>query len=422
MKVVLVSMSLQGGAGGSARRLHDGLRSLGIDSTVLVRYKHDDDRDVLLVRDPMGVKWLRRISGLFRQDLEQLPLKLYQKRTPAKLFSTQWVPDAVAKKVREMKPDIVNLRWIGGQVRIESLPAFHRPIVWTLSDMWPFTGGCYIPQDCERYKDRCGACPHLGSQRDHDLSRWVWQRKFRAWRGLDLTVVTPSRWLAEKARSSGLFAGKRVEIIPSAVDTERYKPIDRAEARKILGLPLDRKLVLFAAWRNHVHKGFHLLVPALQALAQAGWGTKMDLVVFGFPRPADMPEIGIRSHFLGRFDDALAKSIVYSAVDVFAAPSTQDNFANTVLEAIACGTPCVAFGIGGMPDLIEHEGNGYIAQPFDTQDLARGIAWVVQDGARHAALSRRAREKATAEYTLGTYAQRYSGLFDELLRQRTRGH
>ena len=414
MKVVLVSMSLRGGAGGSAHRLHTGLRSLGVDSTVLVKYKYDDAADVVVVPDPYGVRWLRRLGRVFHQDLEGLPLKLYPKRNPTKLFSSQWVPDAIASKVGELGANLVNLRWIGNFMKIETLPRIGTPIVWTLSDMWPFTGGCYVPQDCEHYKGSCGGCPHLNSDRDADLSRWVWRRKRRAWRHVDLTIVTPSNWLAGCARSSALFGNRRVEVIPSAVDTDAYQPVDSDEARRMLGLPVDKKLVLFAAWRNHVHKGFHLLLPALKGLSQAGWGDQMELVVFGFGRPSDMPDIGMKSRFLGRFDDALSKAIIYSAADVFVAPSIQDNFANTVLEATACGTPSVAFTIGGMPDLIDHERTGYLARPFDTDDLGRGIAWVVEDAKRRGRLSRDAREKALREYTLAKYATRYSALFEEI--------
>ncbi|MDH3217120.1 MAG: glycosyltransferase, partial [Candidatus Krumholzibacteria bacterium] len=383
MRVLLVSMSLKGGAGGSAYRLHRGLRQMGIESRVLVKYRYQTDDDVVIVRDTRLVRMLRRLGWLVRQDLENLPLALYQNRDPAKLFSTQWVPDGVARMVAGYNPDIVNLRWVGNLLRIESLRRLRRPLVWTLSDMWPFTGGCYIPQECDRYQQSCGACPHLNSRRENDLSRWVWRRKSKAWRNLDLTIVTPSQWLARCARSSALFKDRRIEVIPSAVDTENYKPIDRTTARRVLGLPQDKKIALFVAWRNHVHKGFHLLVPALKSLAESGWKGKLELVVLGFPRPADLPDTGIETRFLGRLDDTISKSIVYSAADVFVAPSTQDNFANTVLEAIACGTPTVAFTIGGMPDILDHQGNGYLARDFDIDDLARGIDWVLTDSNRH---------------------------------------
>ena len=415
MKALLVVMTLKGGAGGSAYRLHRGLQRLDVDSRVLVKSRSDlDDDRVIVTPDPRSVRWLRKLSFLARQGpLERLPLKFYPNRDEA-IFSTQWVPDSVVSAVRRYAPDVVNLRWVGNLLRIETIPKLRKPIVWTLSDMWPFTGGCYIPQECDRYKEACGRCPHLASRRDGDLSRGVWKRKAKAWRNIDMTIVTPSKRMAGCVRSSSLFGNRRVEVIPSSVEIDKYRPLDQKMAATLLGLPTDKKIVLFGAWQNHPHKGFHLLTDALQRLSRAGWGEKIELVVFGFERPANLPDLGVKSRFLGRLNDPFSKAAAYGAAHVFVAPSTIDNFANTVLEAGACGRPTVAFDIGGMPDIIDHEESGYVARAFDTEALARGIAWVLEDTGRQQALSRRAREKTEREYSLKTYAERYIELFRDV--------
>jgi glycosyltransferase involved in cell wall biosynthesis len=182
-------------------------------------------------------------------------------------------------------------------------------------------------------------------------------------------------------------------------------------------LPQDKQLVLFGALKatSDKRKGFHLLQPALQDLSKSGWQEGLELVIFGSSAPEKPLDLGFKTHYLGTLSDDLSLALVYSAADVFVLPSTQDNLPNTVLEAIACGTPCVAFNIGGMPDMIEHQKNGYLAQPYKIEDLAQGIAWVLENKERHRKLGDRAREKAEQEFTLEIQARRYLSLFTEIL-------
>jgi len=163
-------------------------------------------------------------------------------------------------------------------------------------------------------------------------------------------------------------------------------------------------------------KGFHLLQPALQSLSKFGWHDRTELVVFGSSQPSNQADLGFKSHYFGKLGDDISLALVYAAADVFVAPSIQDNLPNTVMEAIACGTPCVGFNIGGMPDMIEHQQNGYLAKPYEIEDLAQGIAWVRENPERHQKLSRRAREKTEQEFTLELQARRYLSLFTEILK------
>ena len=150
-------------------------------------------------------------------------------------------------------------------------------------------------------------------------------------------------------------------------------------------------------------------------MSQLGWGSKTELVIIGASRPENPPDLGMRVHYMGLFHDEISQVLLYSAADVVVAPSMQENLSNTVMESLACGTPVVAFNIGGMPDMIDHQANGYLAKPFDPDDLAAGICWALEDGARHLSLSQRARQTVMERYELKAIAQRYLALYQTIL-------
>jgi len=417
MKALLLTTSdIKGGAARAAYRLHQGLKSINTNSQMLVQVKQGDDRAVIGSSSESGIGKAR--TGL-RLTLDQLPLKFYP-NGGSRNYSSHWLPDKINIQVKKLDPDIINLHWISaGFIQIETIAKFNQPIVWTLHDMWAFTGGCHYNQECDKYTASCGACPQLSSKKDGDLSRWVWKRKAKAWKNLNLTVATPSDWLAKCARESALFKDKRVEVIPYGLDLNTYRPIDKKTARELLKLPQEKQLILFLSLRatSDKRKGFHLLQPALQDLSQAGWKDKLEIMVVGASRPEEPPEFGLKSHYLGTMADDLTLALAYSAADVFIAPSLQDNLPNTVLEAISCGTPCIAFAIGGMPDMIEHHQNGYLAQPYRSEDLVQGIIWTLENEARYKKLAHRAREKAEQEFALEIQAHRYKSLYQELKKQ-----
>ncbi|WP_377475476.1 MAG: glycosyltransferase family 4 protein [Microcoleus anatoxicus] len=412
MKVVVLNSSdTVGGAARAAYRLHAGLQGIGVSSQMLVKNKISGDANVIVSQDGVANKFDKIIS-----TISNAPLRLYPQRNPA-IFSPQWLPDSLAAKVAKIQPDIINLHWVcGGYMQVETIPKFNKPLVWTLHDMWPFTGGCHYSEECDRYTESCGSCHQLHSSKDGDLSRWVWHRKAKAWKNLNLTLVSPSAWLAKCASSSALFKDERVEVIPNGINTQKYKPINRQWAREILNLPQDKQIVLFggASGTGDRWKGFNLLVPALQSLSKSGWNDRIQLLVFGSSGAANPIELGFNTHYLGKFADDVSLAIVYAAADVFVAPSVYDNLPNTVMEAAACGIPSVGFKIGGMPDLIEHGSNGYLAKPYETEDLATGIAWVLENPDRHQKLCTRARQKVEQEFTSDIQARRYLSLFSEL--------
>lgn len=398
------------GAGRAALRLHLGLLNEKVDSSVLVMQKGSALNSVIKLEDQ---------TILYKQLQSKLSVRTLSKFFGCDTaFSVNATPSLIQNQIKKLNPSVINLHWVGWEfLRVEDLKSFKVPLVWTLQDMWPFTGGCHYSQDCDRYTDACGACPQLHSNRDGDLSRWVWHRKAKAWKDINLTIVTPSSWMAQCASSSSLFRDLRVEVIPFCLDTQRYKPLNRQVARELLNLPQDKQLVLFGALSatKDQRKGFHLLLRALQNLSKSGWLTQLELVVFGASEPEKPVDLGFKAHYLGHLNDDISLPLVYSAADVMIVPSIQESFGQTASESLACGTPVVAFNATGLKDIIDHQQNGYLAHPFEIEDLAKGIAWVLEDEERHQKLRGRAREKAEQEFALELQARRYLSIYNELL-------
>lgn len=413
MKVLMLNCSdILGGASRSAYRLHLGLKEIGCDSRMLVQSKAGDDSAIQGPEGPLA-QGLNRL----RSHVDALPLHFYRQREGS-VFSPSWVSGNIWGKINNYNPDLLHLHWIcSGFLSIASLGKFRQPLVWTLHDCWAFTGGCHFPMGCRRYQEVCGACPQLGSSTERDLSRWVWNRKARHWQSLNLTIVTPSRWLAQCARESSLFRGMPIEVIPYGLDLKRYRPLGRHLAREIWGLPQEKKLILcggLGITRDRRKGGGHLQA-ALRLLAAGGWGEGAVLLIFGASEPPVPLDMGLQTEHLGSLQDDISLALLYSAADVFVAPSIQDNLPNVVLEALACGTPAVAFNIGGMPDLIDHMQTGYLARPFDDLDLARGIAWVLSDEKRLLAMSAAARDGVERRFDHTNIAHRYVALYKDIL-------
>ena len=413
MKILLLNRDdAEGGAARSATRLLEGISGPAVETRLFVQRKTGDDPRIIGLPGVRG-----KAAGAARRLLESL----FYKVSPGKvqgLFSPAMLPDNLISRVSRFGPDIIHLHWVARMMRLENLNRFRIPVVWTLHDSWPFTGGCFLPRECTRYRESCGACPVLGSSRQEDLSRSVWHRKQAAWRGLNLTLIAPSRWMAAAASSSSLFSGARIKVIHNGIDVHRYQPCDRQTSRERLNLPQDRLLVLFGAkdaTQDH-NKGFHLLQETLAILAGEGRGNAMELLVFGSKKPAGARDSAFRVHYLG-WQDEEGIAELYAAADVFVLPSIQENLPYTVMEAMACGTPCVAFDTGGLSDLIEHKHNGYLAVPRDPVDLARGIVWVLEDYERRAELALRARQKVLQNFALTSIAEQHLYLYRELLNQ-----
>ncbi len=413
MKPLLInSFDNQGGAAIATYRLHCGLRSIGIDSKLLVQNKKSDDKSVI-----GSLTKQQKIIAVLRPYIDRFPATRYRNREQV-LFSSAWLPERLASKVENINPDLIHLFWVnGGMLRIETLKKFKQPIIWTLHDMWPFTGGCHYDDECGKFRQACGNCPVLHSDNGLDLSQRVLARKLKSWGSLPIVVVATSNWLADMAKSSSLFKNQRIEVIPNGIDTERYKPLDKHIAREAYNLPQDKNLILFSAFNatSDKRKGNQFLLSALAKLSQLGWGADTELVIIGASKPESAPELGMTVHYMGQMFDEISQVLLYSAADVVVAPSMQENLSNTVMESLSCGTPVVAFHIGGMPDMIEHQINGYLAKPFEANDLAEGIMWVLGNSDRTHLLSKQARQSVLERYALDVIASNYLSLYQSVI-------
>lgn len=404
--LVVNTYEKNGGAARAAYRAFCGIRQHYSAARYLTLLKEDRDPTVIGL-SPSSAK------GLLAQRLirlDQSPLKHYPER-PQTFFSPAHRANPMRTPLSRFRAKLVHLHWVGhSMLRVEELARLRCPVVWTLHDTWAFTGGCHYTGTCEGFKKQCGHCPQLGSRVENDLSRDLMHRKFRAYERLNMTIVSPSRWLAEVARESSLFKGRRIEVIPNGLDTQSFKPIDHLAAREYLNLRPDRPVLLFGGhWIPDPRKGGDLLCEALAQL-----DIPCTLLTFGEGRlPLEgAPHVTVRA--LGNLTDNSSLAMAYSAADAFVCPSREDNLPNTVAESLACGTPCIAFDINGLPDMIEHQRNGWLARPFDSGDLAKGIRWIVEHPQSNS-LRQAAREKALSDYSMELMEKRYVALYAELL-------
>lgn len=413
MKILhLATFEREGGACIASNRIHKGLLSLDVNSRLGVLYRSTDGAGCTLI----GGKISRRL----RQGAEFIDkLRLQRCNRPAELmlFSIMSLPSLMYRSAVDQSQDITHLHWVA----FNFLPMYAQarlrtPLVFTMHDAWAFTGGCHCLIDCEGYQGQCGRCPELGSTREKDISRKVWSLKRSVYVKHRPVFVAPSRLHAAKAQKSTLLEGCKVEYIPNPVDTDIFRPIAKETARDLLGLPIQARIILFGALSatSDYVKGYDLLCSALQRLAVENIDN-IICVVFGAEGHGRDHNIPFPIHFLGRLHDEVVLALAYAAADVFVCPSRAESFSNTTLESLACGTPVVGFKVGGIPDMVEHKANGFIAAEQDTEELAQGLAWVLQDEVRYRALAQRAREKVLTGFSQKVVAAQYLALYEEVL-------
>lgn len=410
MRVLIVNISDRlGGASRAAERLHRSLLAAGVESRMLVAKKSGGDFTVV-----GSASKKERILNFLSAYLDRLPLKFYKKRTKT-LFSPSWTGFGnIIDKINDINPDIVHFHWIcEGMIKIEDLKKIEQPIVWSLHDMWAFTGGCHYDEGCGGYENVCGNCKVLGSTTDNDLSRRVFKRKEKHFLPKkDITIVGLSRWITDCSKRSTLFKSKRHVNLPNPIDTAQFKPFDKEKSRELWGLPQNKRLVLFGAMNatSDPRKGFKELSEALHKIENSD----IEVVVFGNSEPQEPEDLGLKAHYVGELCDNQSLVTLYNAADVMVVPSRQENLSNAIMESLACGTPVVAFDVGGNSDMVEHKLNGYLAEPFDVSDLKTGIEWVLGHK-RYNELSSNAREKVLREFESSLVAGKYMELYREIL-------
>ena len=408
MRVIHLNHSdINGGAARAAYRIHHALRASGVDSRMWVNKATAGDWTV----EGPATKVAKALAAVRGHAASPL-VKTLKTGNPI-IHSPAVLPSQWVKRINQSDADVVHLHWVAGEMlSIADIGRIEKPIVWTLHDMWAFCGAEHYAEEF-RWREGYRRNNRPAHESGFDLNRWTWERKRKHWQR-PMQVVTPSRWLAECVRESALMRNWPESVIPNCLDIVRWKPIEQAQARELLGLPADVPLLLFGAMGGgrDPRKGFDLLTDALAHLR--GEIPGLELVVFGQLAPRNRPDLSFPIHYTGHLHDDLSLRALYSAADVLVVPSRQEAFGQTASEAQACGTPVVAFNIGGLPDIVQHRRTGYLAKSFDTEDLARGIKWVLEEGSR-TAINAQAREKAVRNFSSTVVSAKYINLYKAVL-------
>ena len=393
-----------GGSGRSAYRIHTGLRELGQRSRMLVGQKVTSDPDVGTVYRGMTGR-----IGNFAADsiTARLGMQYLLVPTSGRVRRHQWVEEA----------DVIQLyNTHGGYFSHRLLPTLSKssPIVWRLSDMWPMTGHCAYSGSCDRWESGCGRCPDLSGYppMSIDTTALLWKLKNRLYSRSRITIVAPSSWIEEKAKNSPLLRRFDIRRIPNGLDLSIFRPIDRSVARDMLGVDPDFKIILFSAHGvdDNPRKGSAHLVDALNRLEAPN---KSSLVLCGEGGRDWQDKIPLPVKALGYISDDRMMAVVYSCADVIVVPSMVENLPNSVLEAMACGIPAVAYDTGGMNDAVKHMKTGYLARHGDPADLANGIGRLLDNDELRKRLGSDAKELVVEKFEKMATARAFLDLYQE---------
>lgn len=404
-----------GGAGIAARRLLGALRHIGVEADLLVRDRETDLPHI----HTTGHRLAARAAFL----MERCDVVRAQGGSRSNLFAIDPATRGLRLDKSDLlrRADVVHLHWVnqgflslGG---LRRLLACGKGVVWTMHDMWPVTGICHHSEACRHWIQECHDCRLLRRPAAQDLSWRTFLEKRSTYARGRISFVAPSDWLADIARRSPLTEGCPVHSIPNPIDTTFYAPGREAEVRERLGIPADHRVLLFAAYKaTDEKKGTSYVKAAVQALAENSpeLRGRLHVIIVGREAETLREAFPCPAHCFEYVSEETVMRDLYRAADVLLMPTLMDNLPNTVVEAMACGTPCVAFSVGGLPQMIDHGRDGYLARYRDEADFLHGIrSLLLADD--YAAIARAARESALRNYAAETVARRYQAVYEEAL-------
>ena len=412
MRVLIINTSERiGGAAIAANRLMEALKKNGVKAKMLVRDKQTDRLTVISI----GKNWTQPFKFLW----ERLCIFIANGFSRKNLFQVD-IANAGTDVTRHhefQRADVIHLHWVNqGFLSLADLAKVMRSgkrVVITMHDQWYFTGICHYSAACEKYSTLCEQCELMQRNLLGDQAKKVFQKKEKIYRKAQLTFVGCSQWMADLAKKSKLTQGHQVMSIPNAIDTDLFRPMDKQKAREAFQLPQDKQLLLFGCQRiTDERKGFRFLMEALQYIKQqhADQASNIELVVVGGEAENIREQVPFTILPVRYVSDPQKMVQLYNAVDIYVTPSLQDNLPNTIMEALACGIPCVGFKVGGIPEMIDHQENGYVAQYKDAEDFAHGILWTLS--ADYETLSRQARNKVMVTYSENAVAHKYMEVYE----------
>ena len=414
MRVLIVNTSERaGGAAVAANRLMEALNNNGIKAKMLVRDKETTNLSVCALPQTWKLRWH------FLWERLCIWLHLHLKREHLFEIDIANCGTDITSLPEFKEADIIHLHWINQGML--SLKGIHKilqsgkPVVWTMHDIWPATAICHLTMDCRQFETQCQNCRLLpGGGSNNDLSARIWKRKQQMLEGKRVTIVTCSQWLGGEAQKSGLLSQQYITTIPNPIDTHRYRPSDKKKARQALGLPLDGHIILFASQRaTNPNKGMQYLIEACKLMASEHPDCRdnTSIAILGGHAEEIAHLLPFPTHALGYVNDEQRIAIVYNAADVFVLPSLSENLPNTIMEAMACGVPSVGFRVGGIPEMIDHLSNGYVANYRDAADLAKGIHYVLYE-ANQEMLKANCLQKVAHNYSQQSVAKQYIKVYE----------
>ena len=418
MKIVALNTSDRtGGAAIAANRLMKALIKNDIKIKTLVLIKETKDENVMTIQSSFLNRQLARIKFFW----ERWIIFVYNRFSRKNLFKVSIANTGfdIARLPLVKDADIIHIHWINQGLLslrdLEKLAALGKPVVWTMHDQWAYTGICHYTSGCDKFINVCTFCPQLTCAKKHDLSYLVFKQKEKLYQSNAITFVGCSQWITNEAKRSNLCKKYNILSIPNPIDMKIFKVIDKLSARKNLGLPENKKLLLFGAANiTDKRKGIYYLIDACNELIKQSLHSELGLVVFGHAKTEYKQLIKIPVYSMGYMTDPGEIVMLFNAVDLFVIPSLEENLPNTIMESMACGTPCVGFHVGGIPEMIDHKQNGYVAEYKNSKDLAEGIHWVLNK-ADYNELSTNARTKIESTYREDIVAKQYIELYKKIL-------
>jgi len=423
MKIVhLSTFDIQGGAARAAYRLHQGLLAIGKDSRLLCRYKASSDSLV----SPYQPNTSQNESQCYNDLTQKYYIDYNRTEISNTLFSLGYSGYDVSQNEIVNNSDVINLHWITSgflsPVTIRQLLDLGKPVVWTFHDMWAFTGGCHYSAGCESYQQDCHFCPQL--QEDFfKLPYHLLLDKIELFSHPNLVIVTPSQWLTECVKKSQVFRHHRVETIPYSLDETVFYPLEKTEAKDKLNINYDTFILLIGAMTGkEKRKGFAQLFTSLKLLKKDVDMNNLisngNIKIACFGESSDnLQELDIEVINLGNIQQDKDLGLIYSAADLFILPSLEDNFPNTMLEAMSCATPVMSFAVGGMTDLIKDNINGVLIPAYDLDLMGKKIIQLINNPSQCQVMGINARKEIETNYRLSIQAETYSNLYDDLVTQ-----
>lgn len=393
MKICFLSYSNFGGAGKATIKVINSLKKINIKCD----HKYILDNSNFSFSHKLKEKINRNSSRLIKRKTNSFKsLSLFR--------SSIW------KELNKSDYDIIHLTWINELLSIEDIGKIEKPIVWTLCDMWPFTGvnhyDDYSKSAFWRKKNF-----NKYSKKFSNLDTWLVKRKINSWKNLN--IVSPSKWLSECARNSMVMHKFSIHQIPWPVDTNCFKKKNKTKLRKKFKLPLNKKLILYNAFNGikDKRKGWDYLLKALDKTKE-----DFDILVVGEDKIKNFNFISNKKIFsVGKFNNDKKMADILNCADLIVIPSKADNLPQVGVEAQSCGLPVVTFNCNGLKDLVVHKKDGFLAKPYSYISLANGIDWTLKFSRKNE-LSKNAIVKVNKIWDSKIVSKKYKNLYDRILK------